>query len=203
MEHFKFKPSSKQKAICRFFVLFLYSIFFSCTNKDIEPAERYNKKANEVIAQVLAESQCDCLIKIPSESLIEITNAERPSFNIRDVVQKKLGLKSNAQLDSLVNLSREFQLDSLALKKKGIKIITLESIMATKAGKDYTLLKTCPKGIISIQKPIFDRDFKKAVIDHSFAFTCIGGLIGTYEFKNNKWNRIENKLSQDPEALEE
>jgi hypothetical protein len=123
-----------------------------------------------------------------------MTNAERPSFNIRDLILKKLELKNNSELDSLVSLSRKFEVDSLALKKKGIKIITVENLIAAKTSNDYTILEKCPKGIISIQKPIFDRDFKKAVIDHSFAFTCIGGLIGTYEFKNDKWNRIPEDL---------
>ena len=161
-----------------------------CSGTTTDPTALYNKKANELIAHIIQKSECDCVLEIPKESIIQID--ERPHLDIRKEVIKQLQLANTTELDTLVNWSRKFELDSLALQKKGINIVTLESVMAVKRNNDGKLLQHCTKGILAIQKPIFDRTFKKAVIDFSWVFTCIRMPIRTFEFKNNKWTPIED-----------
>lgn len=172
------------------FLLLGCLILTGCSGNTTDPTALYNKKANELIVQIIQKSECDCVLEIPKESIIEID--ERPHLDIRKEVVKQLQLANTTELDTLVNRSRKFELDSLALQKNGIKIITLESVMAVKRNNDGKLLQHCTKGILAIQKPIFDRTFKKAVIDFSWVFTCIRMPIRTFEFKNNEWTFIEN-----------
>lgn len=175
-----------------FFVMLFYFILCGCTNSNPEPTTLYNKKANEIIAHVIKKTECDCVLQIPKESLIEIASMEQSPYDIRDIAIKKLNLQNNPELDTVINWSRKFELDSLALKKEGIKIITLERVWEEKTKKDGKLFKLCPKGILAVQKPIFDRQFKKAIVDFSWVFTCVRTEPNIFEFKDNDWGIVED-----------
>lgn len=192
MEHCNFKVSFIIIAKHLSFAVLLCFILSGCTSNNSEPTALYNEKANEIIAHIIKKGECDCLLQIPKESLIEIANIERSPYDIRDIAIKKLNLLNNAELDTVINWSRKFELDSLALKKEGIKIITLQRVMEEKAKKDGKLFKLCPQGILAIKKPIFNRQFKKAIVDFSWVFTCVRTEPNIFEFKDNEWGIVEN-----------
>ncbi len=167
-------------------------IFLSCSNSGpTDTKEIYNKKANEIIIRAIKLSECDCLLEIPDQSMIEISKQERPSYDIQSDLIKKLNVRNKIALDSLSSLSNNFKLDYEALKKNNIQIVTRESLLEVRLKNDRRVFKMCPKGIICISKPIFSKDFKKAVLDFSFAFMCTRGPLALIEFKNGKWEDIE------------
>lgn len=170
------------------FLLLGCLILTGCSGSTTDPTALYNKKANELMAKVIEDSNCSCLFPIPKRSLIAMAYAESLSPKIENIVIEKLKLRNNAELDSLANWSREFKLDPQTLKKNGVKIISLDYFWKN----NDSIIKICPNGILSLQKPIFDRHFKRAIIDYEWAFSCMSGPISTFEFKNNEWTFIEN-----------
>ena len=169
-------------------------LFFGCTGKRMNFEEDYNQKANEVILQVIKDTDCDCMLEIPKESLIEISTVENPSYDIRSYLINELETQNNFNLDSLVEVSKDFRLDAKAVEENKIKIVTLENLRSSKNDYSHKILKMCPKGIICIRKPIFDKTFQKAVIDYGFAFTCVKVLqLPSYEFEKGKWKRVYRK----------
>lgn len=191
MKHFNFKvPCIMAKHLS--FAAFFCFILSGCTNNNPEPTTLYNEKANEIIAHIIKKEECDCVLQIPKESLIEIASIERSPYNIREIAIKKLNLLNNTELDSMINWSRKFELDSLALKKEGITIITLEQVIEERDKKNGKLFKLCPQGILAIKKPIFDRQLKKAIVDFSWVFTCGRTSPRIFEFKDNDWGIVEN-----------
>jgi hypothetical protein len=174
------------------FSLLICFLFGSCGKNELTKTEVYNQKANDLIFQTLEENKCDCLLEIPKESMIEISNLENPSYDIRNITMKQLNLKSNSDLDTLVNTSKNFQLDLEKATKSNVKIITEKDLWKIKKANYNEIVKLCPKGIICVQKPIFDENYKKAVFEFNYAFTCVRVLpYQVYEFVNGKWNRVE------------
>lgn len=168
--------------------------FMGCVNDRKEPKEIYNQKANEIIIQTLKGNNCNCLLEIPKESLIEIMTLANPRYDIRSSVMKQLKTKNSSNLDSLVNVSKRFSLNMVALKNNNIKIITLKELLSINGDNVKEVLKACPNGIISMRKPIFDKKYQKAVLDYDYTFTCSKTLpLPVYEFKNEKWNLVEQK----------
>ncbi|WP_306566837.1 hypothetical protein [Flavobacterium lindanitolerans] len=82
MEHFNFKVSFIIIAKHLSFAVLLCFILSGCTNSNSEPTALYNEKANEIIAHIIKKGECDCLLQIPKESLIEIANIERSPYDI-------------------------------------------------------------------------------------------------------------------------
>lgn len=159
----------------------------SCMERQLTEAQIYNQNANDLIFQTLEKNNCNCLLEIPKESMIEISAIENPSYDIRTVLKKQLNL--NSELDTLVNISKNFQLDIERIKKNNIQIITLTNILNMKKEKNYSILEMCPNSIISIQKPIFDKSCKKAVFGYNYVFTSAEILpYPVYELKNGKWD---------------
>ncbi|WP_337967111.1 hypothetical protein [uncultured Flavobacterium sp.] len=172
--------------------LLICILFMGCVNDRRESKEIYNQKANEIIIQTLKDNNCNCLLEIPKESLIELMTLENPRYDIRSSVMKQLKTRNSSNLDSLVNVSKGFSLNLTALKKNNIKIITQESLLSIKKDSGNEILKTCPNGIIYFSKPIFNKTYQKAVLDYGSVFTCIKTLpLPVYEFKNKKWNLVE------------
>lgn len=176
------------------FAFLICILFNSCIDNRNESKEVYNQKANEIIIQAIKDNDCNCLLEVPTESLIEISIAENPSYDIRNFLIRELKTQNDSDLDSLVNVSKDFRLNLKALQKNHIKIVTLENLWSVKKGNGHEILKMWRKGIICIRKPIFDKTFHKAVLDYDFAFTSVKILpLPIYEFKNERWKRIERK----------
>lgn len=55
-------------------------MFFSCKSETEKPKAEYNQKANELISQLISEGDCDCILEIPEESMIEFDTIESPNF---------------------------------------------------------------------------------------------------------------------------
>lgn len=173
------------------FGIFICLVFLSFTNEVINSKEIYNKNANKLIFQVIKESSCDCLLEVSNESIVQINNKVNPSFNIRKYLIEHLNLKNDLNLDSLVDLSDNFKMDYIMLKKNNVKIISIDSLKNVEINSDNTIFKMCTKGIIFIRKPIFDKTYKKAALDYNFPAACIKGpSLAFYELKNGLWKRI-------------
>jgi hypothetical protein len=157
--------------------------FFGCKKYEVIPVSDYNEKASDLIEQVIIDnSRCNCLLKISNKSTLQIYQEEIPIYPIKKTLAKRLELPNESSLDSLIYLSKNFKLNKDILKRHNIKLITHETLMLAK--KDINI---CPKGILCIQKPIFDKSYKTAVINVNWAFVCSPGYIAIYKFKNGKW----------------
>lgn len=166
--------------------------FSNCSKNQKDLKEVYNQKANELISQIIQDNNCNCLLEIPTASLVEISLAENPSYDIRGFLAKELNASSKASLDSLVSISKDFRFNTETLQKNHVEIITIENLRALRTGKDTTLLKRCPKGILGFRKPVFDKTFQKAVLDHGDVFASVVELpFPTYEFKKDKWEHVK------------
>ena len=190
IKHYNFKISHILKTKHLFFVTFFCFILCGCINNspNPEPKALYNEKANEIIAQIIKDQECKCIFSIPKRSLIAMAHAYSPFSRIEDKVIEKLKLRGKKELDSLTDLSQEFKLNPQTLKKNDVRVISLEDYR----DKNDSVFKICPNGVLSIQKPIFDRHFKRSVIDYDWALSCMRGPILTFEFKNNTWVLVEN-----------
>ena len=172
-----------------FFIL-IFALFSSCTKKEIAKTEIYNQKANDLIFQTLKENKCNCMLQIPKESMVEISIAENPSYDIRTILKKQLNAKTTEELGSLIDVSKNFKLDLKKIKLNKIKIVTLKDILDIREGKDSKTLEICKSRIICFQKPIFDENYTKAVLEYGYAFTCVRMLPSpTYNLNNGKWIR--------------
>lgn len=167
-------------------LIFLFS-FLDCKKKEEIPKMEYNQKANDLIRQLIADNPCNCLMEISNESMIKIFEEEIPILNVRKIIMKDLGIQNEASLDSLDKLSIDFIFDRDILKQNKITIIRNQEFITGRTNKYRELHKHCPKGILCIKKPIFDKYFKTAVIDYGFAFTCIKGPMAVYNFTDGKW----------------
>ncbi len=104
-----------------FFALTIF-IFFSCKSETKKLKAEYNQKANELISQLISEGNCECILEIPEESIIELDTLEKRNFEYVNYYIKRLSLKNEKELDSLNNLSKKFVLDTKILKRSNIKI---------------------------------------------------------------------------------
>ena len=189
---FKFVTIKMKNSYYIVFTFFICALFSNCNKKESTIAEIYNKKANELISQILKENNSYCMLEISKKSMIEINNNENPEYNIRNFLLKELNIENNKKLDNLVSESEKFDLDMEMVKKNNIKIVTRKDILDVLNGNNKNILQTCSTGIICFQKPIFDKTFEKAVIDISFAFCCTKEYpLPVYEYKTGKWNRIK------------
>jgi hypothetical protein len=167
----------------------------SCKKREESTTDKYSEKANEIIFQTIEQTKCSCIGKIPTESMVEFSSAENPSYDFKTVMKKQLNVKSDSELDSLINLSRNFKLNIQKLNKYKIKLVSEDDILTfgdTSIVKYERFVKNCPKGIIFIQKPIFDKKYEKAVFEFSYGFSCTKVLPSpVYKLENGKWNRIK------------
>ena len=181
------KTRENLKTYIYIFSLIILTISFSCEKVNIAPKASYNDKANELLKQVMNENSCNCILEIPKESMIKANLEERPGQykNIRQELIKKLELKNEVELDSLEKLSDDFTLNKNFISEKQIKIIDNKTF----SEKDFLdLSKNCPKGIYIVKKPIFDKDYKTAVLDFSLVYSCLD-QIEVYKQENGKWIR--------------
>jgi hypothetical protein len=162
---------------------------FSCKKPEAIKNMDYNEKANELIGQIISRDSCDCILEFSNGSIVDYYKQIQPSFNFRKSLQVTLKTQNLKTLDSLVALSNNFKLDSTILRgiNKNVKVITQKQLI--EFGKDTTLevYKICPRSILIIQKPVFNKDFNIAAVHQGYPFGCDGGLTLTYEYKNKKW----------------
>lgn len=130
------------------------------------------------------DESCGCIFEIPKESMIKKSTKEDPRRNIRKQLIEKLQLNNRKELDSLENLTENFILDATFMKQNKIKTIARDS-----EKKIVTNPNFCKDGILSITKPIFNREYNIAVLDYGHSYACIAAPLAIYSFKNGKWKR--------------
>ena len=154
-----------------FFGLLITFAIYGCSEKE-KTKNVYNQKANEIILQVLTENKCNCLSEIQNNSLIVTSEGENPSYDIRSFLKSELKVENNQELNNLVNLSKNFTLNTEMLEKNNIKIINPKDIpyfgINKVDAKTEIILKMCPNNIINVNKPVFDKTYQKAITDYGF-----------------------------------
>ena len=183
----------KRELIIFQIIIMLFAV--SCKKSEESTIDKYSLKANDIIFQTIEQTECSCIGNIPTENMVEISNTDNPKYDIKTVLKKQLNVKSDSELDSLINLSQNFKLNIQKLNKYKIKIVSENDLLKfgdTSVTKYENFVKKCPKGIIFIQKPIFDKNYQKAVFDYSSGFSCVKILPSPiYKLENGKWNRIK------------
>ena len=144
----------------------------------------YNEKANAVIQQFILDEECDCIFEIPKESMIKISMKDNPKRDVRKQLIEKLHLRDRKELDSLEKISENFILDSAFLKQHKIRVIPHGSLR--KFEKDTNF---CRGGILGFSKPMFNKNYKTAVIDYGYAYMCLGYPWAIYKIESGKWKR--------------
>ncbi|HSD13072.1 MAG TPA: hypothetical protein VLB74_00335 [Flavobacterium sp.] len=173
----------KEKSI--FSVLCFSLLLLSCKKEIAETKLDYNQKANELIQQIILDESCGCILEIPKESISKINAAENPLSNIGEKIIIDLGLKNQKELDSLENISKNFDLDSSFLEQNSVVVFKRNTIK--EISKDNNILKKCPNGIQYFLKPIFNKKYDKAYIRYGEAFMCLSTPGATYKFENDRW----------------
>jgi hypothetical protein len=175
------------------YIAFSIAFFFfwcGCNKNETTPKPDYNLKANQLLRQILTDIKknepCDCLLEFSKTSIIQNIKMEQPQqlAAIKKDLIEKLELENSNDLDSLEQLSTNFKLDNDILKQFNIKLIKRE-MLAFK--KQDTLFNICPTGVRSISKPIFDKQYKTAIVYFEYPFTCFGGQIVVYNYNDGKW----------------
>jgi hypothetical protein len=165
----------------------VFTLFLNCKKETTDTKLAYNKKANEVIQQVILEEHCPCVLEIPKESLIKMYISDNPIYDIRTKAIKQLNLRNGTELDSLEKLSMNFILDTSFFKQRNFKVINRNSLREKM--DNLILSKTCPNGFLSISKPIFDKNYTTALIYSTIEPTCIGSYPEIYKYEKGKWKR--------------
>jgi hypothetical protein len=163
------------------------SWLISCQKGTVLSQADYNSRANKLIQQVIIDESCSCILEIPGESMINLNIAENPHQDIRKTILNKLQVRDRQELDSLENLSKNFSLDTTFLTMQNVKIIKRQSLRAS--NKDEYLFTKCPNGVLSILKPIFNKNYNSAVININYTFSDIQSPIKSYKFESNKWKK--------------
>ncbi|RKR11448.1 hypothetical protein C8C83_3181 [Flavobacterium sp. 90] len=172
------------------FLITITSIFFySCKEGIKEPKLEYNNKANELIEQLISEENCNCVLEIPKENIVEIEMLENSTLNIEKDYIKKLSLKDKNELDSLIKISEGFELDKNYVTTKKIKLIKRDSSFRTLSKDIIFNTKTCRKGVLYFVKPIFNKKFNLAIIKYGKSGICCDLGRNFFEYKNHKWER--------------
>lgn len=167
-----------------FFIIFCFS-FLNC-NKREQIIPDYNSLANQLIEQVLKDNSFNdcCMLEIPEKTFLEIREEESPliAISTQKTIMQKLQITSDKSLDSLQNQTRNFKINRDILNQFKLNLVNDSILRFTDEN-----LTICPKGIVVISKPIFDKNFQTAVISIGFGFTCSLGHVEKYRLKNGKW----------------
>jgi hypothetical protein len=174
------------RLISIFGCLLVFTLFLSCKKQIVDSKHNYNQKANELIQQLLIKDSCPCILTFGNISLIELALEDAPSRDIRKQIIAYLDLRDRKELDSLESLSKNFILDTISLKSKNVKLIQSSEYYKETHKYPNRFDKIYPNGCLDILTPIFDKEYKKAVI-YSYPMATIR----TYKFENGIWKLNE------------
>ena len=177
--------------IIRNFVFAVLLTLCSCAKEKHISKPDYSQMANELIEQIIKSetTPCNCMEEIPETSLIKYRDEQTPllAANDRNHITNELNLVSEKSLDSLELISESIVLDKNILNRNNLKLAP--EMRYPHDGNS----EQCPCGVAVITKPIFDKNFKTAVIyfDNQRS-DCFPGNISTYELVSGKWHRKAN-----------
>ena len=179
-------------------LIFLYSTL-SCKQVESEIIS-YNEVAAEFSTQIFSEEYYDCgyIIKPNAQnSILEDIASETQALEYRNTLMKILKLSNLKTLDSMLNLSKDFDFKD-SMFKKGIELIDshqyieirteIDSIVkyGTKKEKEK-LFQECPSSFYFISKPIFDEKYETALIFIKNGFSCFPSQPWIFELNNGIW----------------
>lgn len=174
----------------------------SC-DKEENHTDNYYQKALDFITEVFSSEFYDCayIVKPKKDSnLLELIEQEMPALNYERELIEILKVEEGEKLEFLINRSKNFKFKN-TMFKKGILLIDFERFTSIKTELDSKRItekkekffSECPFEFYFISKPIFDKDYKIAIIDIQQGFTCLRSKPWIYELKNGKW---KNKKSR-------
>jgi len=167
-------------------VLLLSPFFLGCKKQVLQSKPEYSSNFNQVIKQLTIDEACGCISELPEVSFLESRRIESPNLDIGKVLIKKLNLRDRKELDSLDKIAKRFVMDAAYMKSNHIKIISHKEIQALAIGNE--IFKICPEGVLYFQRPIFNKNYDRALVDFGYAY--IGSPpFSIYKFQNGKWHR--------------
>jgi hypothetical protein len=193
------------KKIIKISLIIIFFISTLSCNQQIEVNEikSYDKIASEFITQVFSkEFECSAIIKPSTKSnLLEMMENERPGENYRNRLMEALKIKRTETLDSLLDLSKDFEFKNSKFNK-GTELIDINQFNVIKTEIDSILkygsdkeidqyFRKCPISIYFISKPVFDKEYKTAVIDIRDAFLHLRSGPWIFELNNGIWESTE------------
>jgi len=168
-------------------ILTVFNTILSCNEQnEITASKQYEKEASAFISQVFSNKIYDCSYVIkpnPEYNLLETIEEEMPALDYRNRLMDILKVGKKQTLDSLVNLSHDFEFRQ-SMFKSGTELIDLNKYSTIRKGLDSIakfgtevekdqMFSECPSEFYFISKPIFDKEYKTAVIDIQMGFTSI------------------------------
>ena len=177
-------------------ILLLILISFSCSEKSDK--ELYVEKSAELFDYLLSkEKSCSCIVE-PNQNLEEIIKEEKPEYDIRGKLMTELNLTKESELEYLLDLSENFKLNQSVIDSE-IKLIPqnrFDSILQ----KNYLVTRDtvidnrrqvldslCPKGILFVKKPVFNKKFTTAITSLSYGFMHMSIGPWTYHYVDGNW----------------
>ncbi|WP_298755112.1 hypothetical protein [uncultured Psychroserpens sp.] len=155
--------------------------------------ELYADKSAEFVSEILSrETYCSCIMDV-QESLIDKIEAEMPEFNIKKFLKTELKLANDNELNQQIELSKNFKL-SQHMIPSDLKIIQkpqwdsiVDQYWVNGVSIRKSIYKMCPKGVLSISKPIFNKNYTSVVFDNDDGGCLKIGPWAYHQLKNGKW----------------
>lgn len=190
------KQMKKENAIL--FYIIVSTFILSCGKSN--PTTEYNKVAMEFIKEIFADDyfSCSYIIKPHSDdNLLNTLEEEMPESNYRIKISEILNIEKQSVLDSVIDLSKNFEYkksmfnrDTKLIEQREFNSIKkmLDSVVKYGSKKEIdSIFAECPREFYFISKPIFDKNYKIAVIDIQIGFGCLRSPLLVYYFENGKW----------------
>jgi hypothetical protein len=183
-------------------ILVILAICFSCKEKKVDKSIHEMDLISELIHQVLVDEtnqnlygSCKCIKIYSRQSLPPLPNMG----NLEEFVERELQVEDSIHLNSQLDAYHKFEFNEDLLP--GWKIISEEDFRLYQISSSNnsiweSLLQDCQCGFYSISRPIFDENFKRAIINfsHMCGPLCGGGATMVYILQDGKWQK-EKEIS--------
>lgn len=185
-------------------------IIYSCEEPTkVDNSTLYRKKADSLITQILSftkkdstdfpiplayQNLCNCIYQISNESFVYRYESEMPRINIKKQIIEDLKFENQKELDSVIKISENYTFDFSNLKEyfhiiEDNSFDTITNYKYLEKTKKI-ISEKCPLGVLSISKPIFNKNFNLAIIDIQSGFSCLASPLSYYKLKNDKWIEV-------------
>lgn len=116
-----------------------------------------------------------------------------------NLISRQLGLKTNEQLTTVINLNDNFKWNQSKVRNKEIPTEKELQVFQDETDSnhlDFRNVLKCPQGYLTISKPIFNEDFNKAIvhIGQVCGFLCGNGEYRLYGLEDETW-KLEEVVS--------
>ncbi len=179
----------------------------SCSNEIEEETDHkseveiYNEKATLLIEKIISRREdCSCLVLNSTEKQMEEMELGVSREELQEMIIKELDFASADELESAMHISTDFQLKNSKIDPS-IKIwsrSTYDSLLI-KGYEDNlkgllkhrldVIRKMCPKWVLMVSKPIFDTNYKYALVDIQNEGNCLKMPFFIYNLEGKSRNR--------------